>query len=603
MSWTVPEGVAWLFRILTGEEFPYDLDEAKARALSIDFLTSSTAVETLDPRLRQFLANLVMDMDGETVMALYAILAPLTRDQYLLQASEFMRELAKNLDQIGYEGEHLKLVTVLQLPALLVEMVLAYAMSSPTGGVSMLLFGARAAAIRAFLQTKIGFIVGMVLNSLIVGVGMQVLVEGLAQLIQGKFNKEYMLQAVYIGLTGVALMPFVAGLAKLVESMIIKTAMKFGLNQAQTATLRNWVSKINVLPTSGGHEMGTEGAYTGITEGEIKLNPYAFTAGMFSGVMELIGHKLSDFVDSGKQIQNDVANTLNEIADRVYEQTMAEANKYNNDIGDFDDDTVGGSDTESNYSADDFYADVDTDSDAGSDDASIFDRPFVNNLPGGGRDTLEITAGGTRGDNTAATTNNEVSGDSRDDGVSDVSESDERFTVSDVSDFDDWGSDLIDLRSNAGDNVGQTRPDVGPPQFGYGEQGSGGPGQTDQSSNGRTPVGQPRPEFQSADVAANGQGADGQGPRGQAPPGQPRPEFQSPDVATNGQGANGQGTSGQVPPGQPRPEFQSPDVATNGQGANGQGTSGQVPPGQPRPEFQSPHLATHGRGADGQDSS
>src|SRR5690606_26658273 len=124
MSWTVPEGVAWLFRILTGEEFPYDLDEAKARALAIDFLTSSTAVETLDPRLRQFLANLVMDMDGETVMALYAILAPLTRDQYLLQASEFMRELPQNHDRIGYEGAQLQIVTVLLMPALLVEMLL-----------------------------------------------------------------------------------------------------------------------------------------------------------------------------------------------------------------------------------------------------------------------------------------------------------------------------------------------------------------------------------------------------------------------------------------------------------------------------------------------
>ena len=101
MSWTVPEGVAWLFRILTGEEFPYDLDEAKARALAIDFLTSSTAVETLDPRLRQFLANLVMDMDGETVMALYAILAPLTRDQYLLQAGHHAFATYRTIVTIG----------------------------------------------------------------------------------------------------------------------------------------------------------------------------------------------------------------------------------------------------------------------------------------------------------------------------------------------------------------------------------------------------------------------------------------------------------------------------------------------------------------------
>ncbi|MEU3269287.1 toxin glutamine deamidase domain-containing protein [Saccharomonospora sp. NPDC006951] len=303
MAMMVSPEVAKLFQVLTGEEWP-DANEDKLRALAAEWQGSAEDLADLAVGLRGAVDGIRSNFEGEAARAFIERVSPFIEGDRLIDAAaELFQGLGDYLVDLALDVEYMKLVIINSLIALLVEIALAIKLAPFTGGASMSWLAARIPIVRFFVNTVLRKVITEIVKLAVYSIAFQLLVDVAAQVTQygmgtrDEWNTDHTKNAAAVGAMGAALAPLAGGLGAIVGSGLNKMlntafAKRFGDDWAKGA-----VNNITEIGTESFHEVFTEALYKYATEGEFELNPYAATAGAFSGLAGVTGGALGGLLE------------------------------------------------------------------------------------------------------------------------------------------------------------------------------------------------------------------------------------------------------------------------------------------------------------------
>src|SRR6266550_2253265 len=207
-----------LFLVLTGEQWP-TANEDQLFATALVWASASEALqEQIAPGLVQLVTEIRAGFAGKAARRFADEIAPFVNadPQFLPATGERFGELAELLRKSGVMVEYLKLVTILELVMLLAEMVFAAAMAFFNPAV-MGWLAARMAIVRFLLKSWWGKLLVLLAQAEIVQIGLQALIDVLAQSIQfakgsrTEWSPELTTQALAVSaLGGLLVLPFQA---------------------------------------------------------------------------------------------------------------------------------------------------------------------------------------------------------------------------------------------------------------------------------------------------------------------------------------------------------------------------------------------------------
>ncbi|MBB5158472.1 WXG100-like domain-containing protein [Saccharopolyspora phatthalungensis] len=229
MSVLVPEEVRRLFQVLTGEDMT-DADEDALFAVAERLESGAVAVEVLGPVVGEVVGRVRGGFSGKAADRFADRLAGFV--PVLESGGVGLRELAGFVRNLALQVQYLKFVTVGGLVLLVAEVAWAVAMAGPTGGASMAWLAARFAVMRLVLSRWWGQLFMRLAMAQIVGIGLQVVIDGGAQGVQfalgtrKKWDGDLTTMAVGVGaFTGLLVVPLSA-LGNVVGNAVTKVLVR-----------------------------------------------------------------------------------------------------------------------------------------------------------------------------------------------------------------------------------------------------------------------------------------------------------------------------------------------------------------------------------------
>jgi hypothetical protein len=350
MAMEVPEGVRWLFLVLTGEKWPSVNEDSLRQTANAWGIAGDRVRNEAGPYLLRVVQDIRENFSGKSKLKFAETMGPYVADppSYLPQAAQQFEDLQKFLDEAATQVEYVKLISIEEPVLLIAQIVWAIAAAYWTAGASMVWLAARITVVRFLLQRLWGRLLLQFAMAELFGIGFQMALDVLTQAIQfakgtrTKWDTRSTLMSVEVGAMGGALsIPF-SLIAHFASEKLTALFSKLLGQKVNIAELQPFVVRaVNEAAQELGHvpmsalgknatgdiakhivdglikgadkplrvrlvqigipvliELSEEGLHEAITEGLVMLangqgfqfNPYSFTSGVAGGLAGKIGH-------------------------------------------------------------------------------------------------------------------------------------------------------------------------------------------------------------------------------------------------------------------------------------------------------------------------
>ncbi|MFH9611274.1 glycosyltransferase [Streptomyces sp. NPDC017448] len=188
MAIEVPEGWATFLKTLTGMPFP-QANEDSLRLVSDDYRLMAEKFQEVEELLRQVVSRVDEDFEGQTATEFVAYARQFVErtngNQSILdRAYEDAMKLSKNAHKTAADIEYTKWMIFGQLALLVVQIALAQALLSVTGGLSEIWAAAAIGAFKAMALLILKFLVAQIIMQTITGLVGGLLLDSILQLTQ-----------------------------------------------------------------------------------------------------------------------------------------------------------------------------------------------------------------------------------------------------------------------------------------------------------------------------------------------------------------------------------------------------------------------------------